>query len=261
MRENAYVREIWLEGYEYVKEISGDLGLAVRKLVRDQIFRLDTLAIASSRLLDVIADIKSVLANSERFTDNAVEEARDLLPQFEESHRLLLKEVGSVEDDVGYEPPKQSIPLYMRPVEVSPPPVEPPVGLQPRVIIYTGPSRTGERREVFAGPLPPDLKNKIKSLEILGDFQVNTWWISFRLYTNGPIDFQTFISPCVVNVLSEFGSPRTYRAFNIMTGNEEDIRLSDWFGGTSEVVIVKNSDSSKLPPTFNGLGSMGMPLS
>ena len=256
-RENAYVREIWLEGYEYVKEISGELGLAVRRIVRDQIYRLDMLALVSSRLLESIGDLKQVIAHPHRFMPNAVEEATDLLPEFEKAHMELLRQVVAVEDDIGHDPKMPSIPLYTRPVEVVPDVIAPPPQIAPRLIVYTGPSKTGERHEIGAGPFPAGLSARIRSLEIVGDFPPNSWWITFRAYTNGPIDFQTFVTPCTVNVLpglDPLAEPRTYRAFNIMTGREEDILLSGWFHRTTEVLITKNADTSRLPPQFLGMG-------
>ena len=253
-QENSFNRRIWLEGYEAAKGFDGPFALKLRRLVLAQQRKLDQIAKVVDKIRERQAIILEVTGQPRRFTDADVAAMTNEKDEVDEALAAALREAEDVAVDPDHVVALPILAPFIRPKESSRLPPQPQVPRSPRLVVYSGRSKTGSAYE-FTAPganFAAEINDRMQSFEIVGDFPVNSWWITF--YYNGNFDGprQTFVAPCSVNVIaSERGL--MYRAFDISVGREVDIPLSIYLDRSSSVKIERNEDRSKLPPWFRPL--------
>jgi len=84
----------------------------------------------------------------------------------------------------------------------------------------------------------------MRSFEIVGDFAINEWWISFYLEANRGGLFQTFNAPVRINVLRG-----KYQVFDIWEGKTVELPIYNGLSLSSSIYIRK-SDSTSIQPRW-----------
>lgn len=249
-QENSFNRSIEVVGYEYASGIDGVFATELRKLRLKQQFALDDLGSIIEKWEKILADINYVLQNPRLFDTNDIARLAEVKETYDNAVRLMKREAEFLRADHNHIVEQPSVPPVSLPSAKSTPlpPIVPPPSTQntPKVFAYTGPSCTGQRFELNTDSInfSSELNDKMRSFEIVGDFGLNEWWISFYLDADRKGLFQTFNAPVRINVLRG-----KYQVFDIWEGKTLDLPIYHGLPLSSSI-FIRRSESNSVQPRW-----------